>query len=447
MVKKILFIIFTIFFFLFDLTFGYSVKTDYAELFPIHKSISTPDISNSISDNQAYSNLDASINRFIKKWGVTGASVAVALNGKLVYAKGFGFSNKEQNEEMQPYHLLRVASVSKLITAVAVMKLIEDGRLQIDQKVFGVNGILNEPNFANYIDQRVEQITVKNLLNHTGGWTSRWGDHLFMHESIARQMNIELPVGKEDIIQFALAKRLHFQPGSRSSYSNLGYLILEKVIEKVSGIPYESYVSDNLLKPIGVMDAFIAYNYDSLRYPLEVRYYEVPEAEKVPAFDGEPNLLLKSRGGNDIRLLGAAGGWVISSVSLVKFLIAIDPDSDQKIISAKSANLLAETEPGIHPLGWRWISSDGSKWRTGSFAGTSALAISRSDGFTFAFITNTSPWVGARFPYEVNRMMSSSLQRVGEWPEVDLLNPKPTYQLKIFENHFDRELFLNENYE
>lgn len=361
--------------------------------------------------------------RFIRQWGVAGASLAIANQGKLVYAKGFGFADIEQGEAMQPYHLLRVASVSKLITAVAIMKLIEDGKLSLNQQVFGENGILNNAQYRNYIDPRYEEITVKHLLNHSGGWTTRWGDHLFMNESIARQLNKELPIKKDDIIEFTLGKRLHFTPGTRSSYNNFGYLILERVIEKTSKDAYEAYVKKNVFKPLGISDAFIAHNYDSLRYPLEVRYYEVPEAEHVIAYDGQPQFVLKSRGGNDIRTLGAAGGWVISSVSLAKFLISIDIHSKETIICKRSIRQLTGNEPGFHPLGWRWVSSNGTKWRTGSFAGTSALALSQSDGLTYVFIANTSPWLGANFPYEVNRMMARTLHRIDSWPEINLFKP------------------------
>lgn len=439
MLRNILILPLLTFFFLFDLAFGYSERTEVNEnSFTPRKKVSLSALSIE-TDFESFAPLDLAIDRFIRQWGVTGASIAVAKDGRLVYAKGYGFSNKEDEVPMHSNHILRVASVSKLITAVAVMKLVEDGKLNLYQKVFGKKGILNDRVYSDYIDERVEQITVKQLLNHSAGWTTRWGDHLFMHESIARQLNKELPLSNDDIIGFALAKRLHFEPGTRSSYNNIGYLVLEKIIEKTSGRPYEAFVSDNIFKPLGIFDAFIAHNYDSLRYPAESRYYEVPEAELVPAYDGQQKLVLKSRGGNDIRTLGAAGGWVISSVSLVKFLMAIDPENEDGIISSKLANLLSQAEPGLQPLGWRWVSNDGSKWRTGSFAGTSALAISRSDGITFAFITNTSPWVGARFPYEVNRMMTRALQRVEQWPEVDLLKPQPLFELNFFENFFKRD--------
>lgn len=404
-------------FFFWDLTFGHSVKVNQEDevedslvLFPL-------DLSNELFDFQEFSSFETTINRFINHWGVAGASVAISKDNELIYAKGFGYANREVEELMQPYHLLRVASVSKLITAVAAMKLVEKDLLSLNSKVFGAQGILNDTILYGYIDKRVEDITIEQLLNHSAGWTTRWGDHLFMHQSIARQMDLELPLGKDDIIRFALGKRLHFEPGARSSYNNLGYLILETVIEKIAGESYETYVNKNVFHPLGVYDAFLAHNYDSLRYPLEVRYYEVPEAETVPAFDGSPQMVYKSRGGNDVRTLGGAGGWVISASSLLRLINAIDPNSTERILTKESVNSMIEHEPGKHPLGWRWISVDGSRWRTGSFAGSSALAISRDDGFSFVFITNSSPWVGSKFPYEVNRMMNLAFRRVTQWPQ------------------------------
>ena len=431
--KYIFFSIVFLFFFFFDLTLGSSVR----DTNPIYSLNTNTSKSNSFEDLDsrvdAFSKFDSKVEYFSRYWHLAGASIAIAYNGEIIYTKGYGYANKETNEQVESHHLFRIASVSKLVTAVAVMRLVEDKKLTLNQQVFGQNGILNEPAFSSYIDTRVEQITVKQLLNHSAGWTTRWGDHLFMPQSIARQLQVDLPVSKDDIIKFALSKRLHFTPGSHSNYNNLGYIILERVIEKVSSQSYEDFVKSNVFKPIGVTDAFIANNYDSLRYPYEVRYYEVPEADSVPAFDGSNQLVMKSRGGNDIRTLGAAGGWVISSVSLLKFVLAIDPENENNlIISNKLARELIENEPGTHPLGWRWVTSDGSKWRTGSFAGSSALALARSDGFTFVFLTNTSPWVGSKFPYEVNKMMARALNVfIDDLPEIIPYR----YRMEEYENH------------
>ena len=411
-------------FYFFDLTFGYSHRNSPQKQIVTTSPSAQFELTNQLSNIDCYSRMDVIIEKFASKWALTGVSVAVAYNNNLVYAKGFGHADKENNELTQPYHLFRIASASKLITAVAVMKLVEEGKLTLESQVFGQDGILNDISFNSYIDKRVEQINVKQLLNHSAGWTTRWGDHLFMNESIARQMEKELPLQKDDIIQFALSKRLHFNPGTSSSYNNLGYIVLERVIEKVSGKSYESFVKEAVFTPIGVNDAFIAFNYDSLRYPYEVRYYEVDDAEPIPAFDGSQQLVMKSRGGNDIRTLGAAGGWVISSVSLIKLLLAIDPEnSSEAIISKKSSKKLIQREPGFQPMGWRTVTASGNKWRTGSFAGSSTLALQRTDGFTFVFLSNTSSWRGSKFPYEVDRMMSRAIQSVESWPDINLLNP------------------------
>lgn len=387
--------------------------------------ITAQDIKNSLSNFSEFKDFESRLERFLDYWGVTGASVAIAKEGKVIYAKGFGYANSEAEEAMEPYHIMRVASISKLITAVAVMQLQEKGLLNIDMPVFGRDGILNDTKYLDYIDPRVESITVKHLLNHSAGWTTRWGDHLFMNESIARQLGKPLPLSQDDIISFALSRRLHFTPGNHSSYNNIGYIILERIIEKVSRQKYERYAQQHIFAPINVFDAFLAFNYDSLRFPLEVRYYEVPEAELVSAYDGSSQFTTKSRGGNDVRTLGGAGGWVISAVSLAKFLMAIEGVGDfKKIISDKSASYLAQSQPGIHPSGWRWVSSMNKKIRTGSFSGTSALSVVNSDGLIYVFISNSSPWVGARFPYNVDKFFTTNLSRIENWPQADLLDPE-----------------------
>jgi CubicO group peptidase (beta-lactamase class C family) len=411
---------------LFEATFSYSVKSSKGRLKADYLPSNNNFITNTKSSLESFGKFDKAIQSFVRQWHLIGASVAVARDGKLLYAKGYGYANREEQVEAQPYDLYRVASVSKLITAVAVMKLTEENKLELDTRVFGPKGILNDPIYLNYKDKRVEDITVKNLLNHSGGWTSRWGDHMFINDVIAKELGKPMPVSLEDIVVFALSKNLHFPPGHHSSYSNLGYAILQLVIEKASGIPYETYVRSSIFDPLHIDDAFLAFNWDSLRYANEVRYYEVPEAEKVPAFDGSGQMVLKSRGGNDIRTLGAAGGWVISSLSLIKFLMAIDgEDNFPDIIARESVETLVRQEGHYQPLGWRWVMSNGKWWRSGSLPGTSALAVVQNDGFTYVFLTNTSPWKGAKFPYYVDRFMDRALRLVDEWPRYNLFELQP----------------------
>jgi CubicO group peptidase (beta-lactamase class C family) len=408
--------------FLIDFSSGFSLK-DKVSRNNLVSSIypKSYNLTNEGSEFSVYSKLDQSFNSFIKKWDLASASIAIAKDGKLIYAKGFGYSDKEDSIKAEPYSLYRIASVSKLITAAAIMKLIESDKLSLDAKVFGKDGILNDTIFLHYVDKRVEDITVKNLLNHSAGWTSYWGDHMFINDVIAKSLGKELPITMQDILVFALSKRLHFQPGTYSSYCNLGYSILQLVIEKASGQSYESYVKYAIFSPLNIYDASIAFNFDSLRYPNEARYYEIPEAEKVKAFDGSKDSILKCRGGNDIRTLGAAGGWVISSVSLLKFLLAIDGNDDfPDILSRKSILRLVEREGEYQPLGWKAIYQTGKWWRSGSFPGTSAIAVVRNDGFSYVFLTNTSPWPGAKFPYEIDRLMNRNISQIRTWPDINL---------------------------
>jgi CubicO group peptidase (beta-lactamase class C family) len=384
-------------------------------------------ISNRLTDNHEYSQLNDRLSRFVKRWELAGATFCITRNGKLIYSHSFGWASKEDSMPLQPYHMMRVASVSKLITATAVMKLVEEGKLKLDDKVFGKEGILNEPQFLNYKDKRIESITIQNLLNHSAGWTTRWGDHMFISDVISRELKKELPLTTDDYIVFTLSKQLHFQPGAHSSYCNIGYVILQKVIEKVSGLDYESYVKKSIFEPLNISDAHIANNWDSLRFKNEVRYYEVPQADSVVAFDGSKPKVPRARGGNDVHVLGAAGGWVISPLSLTRFALAIDgKKSFPDILSAKSIESMRNTFNGrYHPLGWRWVRNDGTLWRSGSMAGTSALVVCRPDGYTFTFVANYSPWKGARFPYIVDRYLKRIFDRyIKPLPQKDLFNVK-----------------------
>ncbi len=412
-------------FFLIDFSSGLSIRgkrdafkitnSDYPESYKL---------TNNLSDLEAYSKLDQTFDKFIKYWDLASASVAIAKDGKLIYAKGFGYTDKEDSVKAEPYSLYRIASVSKLITAVGIMKLIEEKKLTLDTKVFGKEGLLNDTVYLHYVDKRVEDITVKQLLNHSAGWTSYWGDHMFINDMIAKSLKKPLPVSLQDIIVFALSKHLHFKPGTYSSYCNLGFSILQLVIEKASGRPYESYIKENVFYPLNIEDAHLAFNFDSLRYPNEARYYEIPEAQKIIAFDGSRDSILKSRGGNDIRTLGAAGGWIISSVSMLKLILAIDGnDNFPDLLTRQSIMRMVERDGEYQPLGWKTIYSNGKWWRSGSFPGTSALAVVRNDGFSYVFLTNTSPWTASKFPYEIDRLMSRNLKMMENWPKINLFYP------------------------
>ena len=377
---------------------------------------------NSMSDLKETGKFDAAIRRFMHYWGIKGGSFALMKNDSLIYAKGYGYSNIEDSIECEVKNIFRVASVSKLITAVATMRLCETGKLSTQDKVFGEEGILCDSLFLNYRDKNIKKITVEHLLRHTSGFSNPHGDAAFNMDLVAKYLNKQLPLSMDDMVLYATKLRLRANPGGWYNYSNLGYIILSKVIEKASGIPYETYVKDSVLAPIGCYDIHLAHNYSNEFLENEVNYYEVKEAEPVPAYDGSDTLVMKSRGGNDVHGLYGAGGWIASPVELLKLVSAINNCPVKKeFLSQESIDFMTLSDKTHKPAGWATINS--REWlRSGSMAGTSALIKVQPDGYTWVFISNSSSWNGLGLSRQMNRDITRALKRVKSWPEVDYFN-------------------------
>lgn len=401
---------------------GPSIQSFGTDFTPPEPSATSLRISGFFSDDIAFESIDQSVNSFLRRNDMAGASVAIAKDGKMVFSKGYGWADQDNRVRTEPYHLFRVASVSKLITAAGIMKLVENGKLSLDDHVFGPNGILNQSPYDVYIDRNVEKIKVAHLLNHSGGWTNRWGDPMFIPHAVARGLKKELPVDATDIIQYMLGKRLHFKPGTMSSYSNLGYAILGKVIERVSNNDYESYIKTNVLYPIGIFDMRVGGSYLTERAELEVKYYEPSDSYLV--IDHKSNeKVSRSYGGNDIETLGPAGGWLASSTDLLKFMLAIDGiDLPQDILQKESVETM--TTPAkkyLDPMGWRGVRK-GYWYRTGTLAGTSALMVRKDNGISYVVLFNSSTWKGPMLSTDIRRMMNRALNKTRNWPEYNLFD-------------------------
>ncbi|HEX2722882.1 MAG TPA: serine hydrolase domain-containing protein [Gemmatimonadaceae bacterium] len=189
----------------------------------------------------------------MRKYGIPGGAVAVVRDGKLIYARGFGYADVENKTPVQPDALFRIASVSKPITGVAIMKLVEEGRLKLDDRVAPLIAYLTPAPGAT-VDPRWQQITIRQLLNHTAGWDrDKAGgfDPMFRPAIAAAAVNAPAPASAETIIRYMKGMPLDFNPGDKHVYSNFGYAILGRVIERVSGMPYEEYVRTRVLQPLG----------------------------------------------------------------------------------------------------------------------------------------------------------------------------------------------------
>ena len=373
-------------------------------------------LSNSFSELSTTKSMEKYISRWMARNNIRGASLAVMKDEHLIYCKGYGWADKEQEREAEVGDIYRIASASKLITAVGIMKLCDEGLLTLDSKVFGPEGILNQ--FAEIKDKRATNITVRHLLNHTSGFSRRMGDPMFRTADVIRWQELDTTPTADEIIAFQLGMRLRCAPGGTAQYSNVGYLVLSRVIEQVSGMEYEKYLQTHVLWPAGCYDMHIARNYYDERYPGEVKYYGHDE-ERIESFDGSGEMCLREYGGNDIRGLQGAGAWVSSSVELLRLVASIDgkpgvPD----ILSAESvAEMRNIRRKGDYALGWaRYNASNGSLIRTGTMSGTCAYIDYRDKGISYVFLTNTSSYRGASFTNSIGRMVRDAMTRVKEWP-------------------------------
>ncbi|MEO8495538.1 MAG: serine hydrolase domain-containing protein [Planctomycetota bacterium] len=358
--------------------------------------------------NRSLEPFDKLMTSFLQENKVPGASLAITSNRRLVYARGFGYADVEKKESVQPAALFRIASVSKPITAVAVMQLVAKDKLKLDDKV--MDRMMLMPFLAEGAqpDPRWNQITVRQCLQHTGGWDrSKSYDPIVRPQEIARTLGIQLPVEPEHVVRYMMGQPLDFNPGERHAYSNLGYLVLGRIIEAVTGQQYEAYVQQEVLGPLGVTAARLGLAQLANRTKDEVRYYDsklrtgpclfAPQiGQQVPLPYGAENF----------EAYEAHGGWIASAVELVKFASALDDPARCPILAAKAIEEMwsrpdgnAGAEPDGRPkaafygCGWnvRPIGTTGKSntWHTGNIAGTESLLVRRWDGLNWAVLFNT----------------------------------------------------------
>jgi N-acyl-D-amino-acid deacylase len=288
----------------------------------------------------------------MKKYHMPGAAVAVVRGSKLIYAHGFGWADVEKRTPMQPDALFRIASVSKPITAVAIMKLVEQKKLTLDDKVWPLLDDLPEAPGANP-DPRWRMITIRHLLNHSAGWDrEKSGDPMF--KAIDPRTGFrQKPPSEETIIRAMKSMRLDFTPGTRHAYSNFGYAILGHVIARVSGMSYEKYVKQMVLAPAGIERMELGRSRLRDRLHDEVTYYFPNKPRDYPmmksVFAGEADVP-HAYGGFYLESMAAHGGWVASTVDLLRFVNVVDgrpavPD----ILSTVSRNAMLFHDTKAYP--------------------------------------------------------------------------------------------------
>lgn len=382
-------------------------------------------ISNKGSESAALEPMERDIERFMQRWDLKGMQIAVSRNDSLLYTKGFGWADREGGVKMEANSIMRIASASKLVTATAVMKLIEQGKLSLDSKVFGEDGILNDRRITESIaDKRMLDITVGMLLRHQGGFTLGAGDPMFNTVEIMKAKRLNKAPDNDQLIQIVAQRRLGFMPGQGRKYSNFGYMLLSKVIEKVSGKSYWDFAAEELFEPAGVYGIKPATNYYDDRHAGEVRYYS-PDAELVEDFSHPGKMVDRCYGGANIKGLMGAGGWVASAADLNRFVAAIDGHAGiSDVISPQSVRMMTahgNEEEGKLCLGWTDSDKDGKWFRTGTLSSVHALIEHFPNGECWVITMNSGVWTGFRFNRDMIRLVDMLRSRYGSLlPKINL---------------------------
>lgn len=344
-----------------------------------------------------------------------GMSVALAVDGRLVMARGYGMASSGTDasgallDPVQPNSLFRIASVSKPFTAVSVLKLVEQDRLSLEDSLLSIIPSLIPS--AGLADEEAREIKIWGLLEHKGGWDRSVGPNPLYHlPVIAQEMGVASPPSHESVAQWLFGQELDFRPGSRYTYNNMNYFMLGQVIEAVTGQPYDAFVKQEVLAPIGITTMHIGGTMLEDRAEGEVEYFYGGLGASV--FDGVPGTLPTQYGGGfDMNLMNASGGWIASAIDLVRFGLAVD--SRSVITDSQLHDYMFSDNSGSGVYGAGWILDNRNYLHTGALEGSSSLLYVFDNGTVLALLFNGNTDVSFR------RWLEPIIETT-DWPDIDL---------------------------
>jgi CubicO group peptidase (beta-lactamase class C family) len=366
----------------------------------------------------AFEAIDDMIRNQMMLHDISASSVAITKDGRLVYARGYTWDEVDV-EPVQPTSLFRTGSIAKSITSIAIHQLIEDGLLTYDTRVARTLGL--QPPRGRSVDPWLDLVTVDHLLTHTVGWDKYHGGidpMVFRDMWVALSLRVLPPPTRHQIATFMTGEDFQFYPGTRWAYCNFGYLLLQMLAEKVTGVDFPEYVNNHLFRPVGVGRARMAHSPRADLAPTERVY--------VGDYEGDPYAM----GWENAY---AAGGMVVSAPDLARLYTALfdDPDASgllraDTIASMLSLPFTASRQQGYgrgwifekfaldsgHTIGWLTDPNDDLEvyWHGGGGPGVHAIALWRTDGIGFFWLSNKDPLIED----------FDDLPVIDTWPEHDL---------------------------
>ena len=301
---------------------------------------------------------DAAIKLHTIDAGSRDVSAAVIFQGQVIHT--FAASSDKSSRPVNVDTNFRIASISKILTAETVMKLVEQDLLQLDEPIVGR---IADTFGLTVADERARNITIRQLLSHTSG--------------ISNFLKIFFDAGSYDqmgMLKEALSVQLASEPGSTFKYGNVSYVLLGKAIELVTGLSYQDATKKLVLTPLGL---------DSFRL---VGTYEFGPNDALHAVSGSRTYMEQ---------LGPAGAWVATATDVAKLLDSLDPQSPSvHVISSESMALMKLPATPV-PVGPIWDYGFGlrlffsGEWgHSGSIENVHAMAIHRPDGLSVSVLVN-----------------------------------------------------------
>ncbi|XP_005099997.1 uncharacterized protein LOC101853004 [Aplysia californica] len=268
-----------------------------------------------VQTHDSWGKFDKIIATFLTEQKIPGASVAIARDGVILYQQGYGTAGAGRRVSAES--LFRIASISKPITACMILKAFDDLKMPLDSKVFGKKGILKKYRTG---DKRGKTITVRHLLQHSGGWDREQVDDIIFSRPPCVEKEHPGTAGyNHAILTYALRRKLQFTPGKRHAYSNLGYLILGEVLEEVTGQKFGDYMKD-FLRPTGIEDIEVGRASRTCWRSDEVEYYNNRSPDLVKSIFPGFGEVIPQYGGLAMESAASYGGLISNTRNLLQFL-------------------------------------------------------------------------------------------------------------------------------
>lgn len=280
-----------------------------------------------ISTNAQPEKVEVALMDIINEHSITGLSVAVVKNHKIIYTKSFGYQNKEVNRPLSNNHIFRIASISKSFSATAILQLAEERKLSLDEDVSNLLGFqVHHPKYPERI------ITLRMLLSHRSSLNDSQG--YFTLDVIDPSTNPNW-----------IKSYNNYGPGEKYQYCNLNFNLLGTIIERVSGERFDQYIKHHILDPL---ELYGGYCIDSLDKSKFVTLYEYRSdsakfIESAGAYAPRSEEIRNYKMGRSTPIFSPTGGMKISARDLAKYMIMhnrLGKYQGGRILRKKSARLM-----------------------------------------------------------------------------------------------------------